>query len=248
VRGGRREANGHHEREETPEEVKTQGSLEPFAGTSRRSCDGLPGRARPCSRARGAAEAAHRRANGKRARAHREVCSLLAKEKAPKGKTPRACAARNKAVEVVAEAKRREGQRTLRAQRSGEANPGTWAAAIASADGVRTPWEAAAPARAQRPGPVTLWRGDQGQESSKPETSNLTGGSLFGRTAKIACGQGQGGRRETNDPHTERTQNSEGRSNLMRGALEAREGSGGTGQGKDSEGETRRFARPDTEI
>jgi len=204
VRGGLWEASGHRGRDETPEEVEAQGSIEPPAGTSRRSCDGLPGGARPCSRARGAAEVAHRRANGKRARAHREMRSLLAKEKAPKGKTPRACAARNRAVEVVAEGRRREGRRTLRAQRSGEANPSTWAAAIASAEGERTPWEAAAPARA-RSDPVRSHSGEGTKarrvRSRRHQTSPAAACSVEPRRPPAGKVKAVAG---TNDPRAER--------------------------------------------
>lgn len=93
----------------------------------------------------------------------------------------------------MAEARRREGQRTLRAQRTGEATPCTWAAAIASAEGERTPWEALHPRgdAATRSG-HTLKRG-QGQESSKPETSTSPAAACSVETAKTACGQGQGG-------------------------------------------------------
>jgi len=65
---------------------------------------------------------------------------------------------------------------------------------------------------------------------------NLTGGSMFGRDREDRLRARSGRGRGTNDPRAGQAKDSEGQSNLKRGALEAREGHGGAGAGRNSEG------------
>jgi len=136
---------------------EAQGSIEPVVGTTLRSRDGLPEGARPRSQAREGAEALDRSSRWQVGKVPPRGGAPLREGKSFEGREPH-----ERARHEIRPWSSRRKQGVKRAREPwrrnvpGEANPGEWAAAIASAAGARTPGERPHPRGLRRPVPVTL--------------------------------------------------------------------------------------------